>query len=279
MVKAQPELDAESELALARRYKNTGDEAAREALVKSQLRHVVSIAFKYRRYRQPLAEMIAEGNFGLVHAVSKYDPERGNRLVTYSAYWIRAYVLSYVTRTWSLVGGGSGALRTKLFFKLRRERSRLTNLLGEGEEVDASLARSFGLRREKLQRMLRHLDDRDLRLDAGADGAHLRLLDTLPAPGENQEESALSSETGHHVRIMVRSALTVLDQRERYIAERRLMAEPEEALSLSDIGLHFGVSRERARQIEARAKRKLRARMKELDRTGQLDVLAYGSAA
>jgi RNA polymerase sigma-32 factor len=280
MAKNLPTLDGETELALARRYKNHGDETARDALVKSQLRHVVAIALKYRRYRLPLSELIAEGNFGLVHALSKFDPERNNRLLTYAAYWIRAYILNHIIRSWSLVGGGTGALRTKLFFKLRRERVRLMNLMGEGDHVDRSLAEKLGIPREKLERMLQQLEARDLWLDGSAFGSPtLRLVDTLESPDRNQEERAASAETGAHVQSAVRAALEMLDERERYIAETRLMAEPEDALSLTDIGEHFGVSRERARQLEARAKQKLRARIKQLGQARGLDYRELGSAA
>jgi RNA polymerase sigma-32 factor len=280
MVKTLPTLDAQTELELARRYKRDGDEAARETLVKSQLRHVVAIALKYRRYRLPLSELIAEGNFGLVHALSKFDPERNNRLLTYAAYWIRAYILNHIIRSWSLVGGGTGALRTKLFFKLRRERVRLMNIMGEGDHVDRSLAEKLGVSREKLDRMLQQLEARDLWLDGSAFGSpNLRLVDTLESPDRNQEERAASAETETHVQSAVRAALEMLDERERYIAETRLMAEPEDALSLTDIGEHFGVSRERARQLEARAKQKLRARIKQLGQARGLDYAALGSAA
>jgi RNA polymerase sigma-32 factor len=280
MVRNLPLLDSETELGLARRYRDSGDEAARDALVKSQLRHVVAIALKYRRYRLPLAELIAEGNFGLVHALSKFDPERNNRLLTYAAYWIRAYILNHIIRCWSMVGGGTGALRTKLFFKLRRERVRLMNLMGEGEEVDRLLSEKLGISREKLARMLQQLEARDLWIDGSASGnSNFRLVDNLPSPERNQEESASNVETEGHLREAVRAALQGLDERERYIAETRLMAEPEDALSLTDIGEHFGVSRERARQLEARAKQKLRARIKQLGQARGLDYRELGTAA
>ena len=279
-VKNQPVLDAAAELALARRYKANGDGTARDALVKSQLRHVVAIALKFRRYRIPLSDLVAEGNFGLVHALTKFDPERGIRLLTYAAYWIRAYILNHIIRSWSMVGGGSGALRSKLFFKLRRERARLANFIGEGEQVNLTLAQRFGIPREKVERMLQQLDVRDVWLDARVFGdSQLKLADTLPSPGRNQEERALRAESECSVRETVRSALAVLDERERYIAEMRLMAEPEDRLSLAEAASHFDVSRERARQLEARAKHKLRARIKQIASARGLDRLELGSAA
>src|SRR6185436_15340827 len=110
-------------------------------------------------------ELVAEGNFGLMRALTKFDPSRGNRFMTYATYWIRAYVIDYVIRTWSLVGGGSGALRSRLFFKIRRERARISSLLGEGEQADRALAERVGVSQAELAPMLRRLEVRDVSLD------------------------------------------------------------------------------------------------------------------
>jgi RNA polymerase sigma-32 factor len=280
MVNDLPQLDRETELALARRWKEHADEAARDALVQAQLRYVVAIALSYRRYRLSLSELIAEGNFGLVRALTKFDPERGNRLLTYASHWIRAYMLDFIIRSWSLVGGGSGALRSKMFFKVRRERVLLKNLLGEGEQVERLLAQKLNLPQEKLTSMLRQLDARDVRLDPRMfDDSTTRLVDMLPSLDRNQEEIAASAETNRQLRDAVRSAIAVLDERERYIVEKRLMADSEDELSLSEIGRHFGVSRERARQLEQRTKQKLRTRIKQLERVSGRDFLDLGSAA
>src|SRR5688572_11757677 len=126
----EPELDRDTELDLARRWKAHGDRSAAEQLCRAQLRYVVAIALKYRRYGVPLGELIAEGNYGLVHALGKYEPERGIRFITYAAYWVRAHVLGHVLKSWSLVGNAGGPLRSRLFFRLRRERIRVANLLG-----------------------------------------------------------------------------------------------------------------------------------------------------
>ncbi len=118
-------LGREEELELFERYRSTGDPRAKGTLLGSHLRYVVAIAIKYRRYRVSLDELVAEGNLGLAHALSKFDPHRGTRFVTYASYWIRAHILGHVIRSFSLVGVGSGAFRSKLFFKIRRERARL----------------------------------------------------------------------------------------------------------------------------------------------------------
>src|SRR6187431_3527935 len=163
---AYPELTREDEHELTVRWLTQKDEVAREELVRAHLRYVVSIAFKYHRYGLPLAELVAEGNFGLVHALQKFDTSRGTRFVTYASYWIRAYILNHVIRSWSMVGGGSGALRSKMFFKLRRERVRITNLVGEGDQADELLAKALDVPKAKVTSMVRRLEARDVSLDA-----------------------------------------------------------------------------------------------------------------
>jgi RNA polymerase sigma-32 factor len=265
LVQKYPKLDREEETALYTAWRASGDIAAKERLVRSHLRYVVAIALKYRRYGLPLAELIAEGNFGIVHALTKFDPERGNRFVTYAAYWIRAYVLNHIIQSWSLVGVGSGVLRSKMFFKLRRERVRITNLVGEGERADEMLANRFNMSREQIQGMVRRLDARDLSLDAKVfDDAVTTVVETLAATSDDQETTFSSNQTSFNAREVVQTAMKTLDPRERYIAEQRLMADSEDELSLAEIGRRLGVSRERARQLETRAKRKLKQRIIEL---------------
>ncbi len=267
MVQHLPRLSREEELEISTRWCNEGDEKAKEALVRAHLRYVVAIALKYRRYGLPLAELIAEGNFGVVHALSKFEPERGNRFVTYAAYWIRAYMLNYIIRSWSLVSAGSGALRSKMFFKLRRERVRITNLVGEGDKADEMLAERFNMPKAQISAMLRRLDGRDVSLDSKVfDDALTTLVDTLQSPDANQEDSFGGQQVRDQLSRAVRAALEGLDPRERFIVEKRLMADAEDELSLAEIGRRLGVSRERARQLEARAKRKLKAHIGDLGR-------------
>ncbi len=280
MVKHLPSLEREEEVALALRWKHHGDARAREALVRAHLRHVTAVALKYRRYGVPLAELIAEGNLGLLHALTKFEPERGYRLVTYAGHWIRAYVLNFILRSWSMVGGGTGALRSKLFFKLRRERVRILNLVGEGEHASRMLAEKLGLPQDELERMLRRLDTRDVSLDAPVAGdSATPLLDMMPSHDRNQEETATAAETSRFARAAVQKAVADLDRRERYIVERRLSADAEDQLALAEIARQLGVSRERARQLEARAKKKLRVRIKQLEQASGCEFLDLGSAA
>ena len=264
-VRQMPELTREEEVELARAYRDRGDQHAAARLALANLRHVVSIATSYRRYGLPLADLIAEGNFGVVQAIRKYDPERGNRFVTYAAYWIRAYVLNHVIRSWSMVGAGSGALRSKMFFRLRRERARIAGLVGEGEAGEKMLAERFGAPAEKVVEMARRLETRDVSLDTKVyDDGQRSLVETLVAEQNDQEEQYQRAEEGALLRDVLVDAVQKLDPRERYIVETRMMADPEEELSLAEIGRRLGVSRERARQLEARAKKKLRERLEPL---------------
>jgi RNA polymerase sigma-32 factor len=254
-------LEREEEIALARAWRDHQDPDAADRLVRAHLRYVVATAAKYRRYGVPMNELIAEGNFGLVHALRKFEPERGFRFVTYAAYWIRAYVLNHVIRSWSLVGSGSGALRSKMFFKLRRERVRLANLLGDREQAEEALAEQMKVSRTQLDNMLRRLESRDVSLDSKVfDDSSGTLVDTLVSPSEHQDQTMSTTETQRHLRTVVDGALKQLDSRERYIVESRLIADAEDRMSLADIGRALGVSvsRERARQLESRAKSKLK---------------------
>jgi RNA polymerase sigma-32 factor len=259
--KRAPRLEREQEYELATRWKRDGDRAAGDTLARANLRHVVAIAMKYRRYGVPVTELIAEGNFGVVHALGKFEPDRGIRFVTYAAHWVRAYILDHVIKSWSLVGGGSGPLRSRLFFKLRRERVRAVNLLGEGEAADRAVADRIGVTPEELVKMVQRLEARDLSLDMRVvDDSPVKLMDLLPA-ADDQERDLFEGEVEGGMRSVVERAVSELDPRERYIAEHRLMADPHEELSLAQIGRSLGVSRERARQLEARTKRKLRQRI------------------
>jgi RNA polymerase sigma-32 factor len=253
-----PRLTREREHELAVRVRDHGDAEAEEALVRANLRYVVSIALGYRHYGIRVADLIAEGNVGLVTALRKFDPERGTRFVTYAAHWIRAFVLDHVLRAWSIVGVGSGPLRSKLFFRLRREKARL-GATHDPSRVDDLLALQFGTTRDNIAVLAQRLESRDLSLDAPvrADAAG-SVLDTVASPTPSQEDQFFAGERASQLGTQVRAALEVLDPRERYIMETRVMADLADELSLAEIGRRLGVSRERARQIEVRAKQKLR---------------------
>jgi len=275
-VQSYAAVSREEELTLIRRWRFEQDESARDALVRSSLRHVVSIARRYQRYGIPLAELISEGNFGVVRALNKFDATRGTLFITYASYWVRACILQHVLRSWSIVG--SGLPRSRLFFKLRRERAKLNSLIGDGAQANLILSERLGISEARLSALLQRVDQRDYSLDAEMfqEGSP-SLVSALPSQDPDQEQQALASEFGETALVVVQDALTILDARERYIVEQRLLADRDAELSLADIGRNLGISRERARQLEERAKRKLRARI--ASRPGSTDWLDTNRAA
>jgi RNA polymerase sigma-32 factor len=261
-VRQIPKLSREEEHELGVRALD-GDREAIDGLVQANLRYVVAVALQYRRYGIRLSDLIAEGNVGLMMAVRKFDPERGTRFVTYAGYWIRAYILDCVVRSASLVGAGSGALRSKVFFRLRRERAKVANLELDPTERNRMLAERFEVSPEKMERMLRRLDGKDVSLDQKVfDDSGVTMVDTLVSKGIDQETEAMDAERREVLSVRLSEAIETLDKRERFIVTERFLKG--EDISLAAIGRKLGVSRERARQLEARAKKKLRQRLSDL---------------
>jgi len=237
-----------------------GDSNASHRLVEANLRYAVAVALQYRRYGIRVGDLVAEGNLGLMMAVKKFDPERGTRFVTYAGYWIRAYILDLVVRSSTMVGAGSSPLRSKIFFRLRRERAKVANLVEDADERDEILAAKFNVSKERMQEMTRRLDARDVSLDAQVfTDSSVALVDTMAGDLPAQDEQYLEAERESAVHELLSGALDGLDRRERYIVEQRIMSDDE--MSLADIGRELGVSRERARQLEARAKKKLQKQL------------------
>lgn len=254
-----PRLSREEEYALAIRLRDHGDKEAADKLISANLRHVVAIALRYRRYGLPVSDLISEGNVGLMTALGKFDPERGTRFVTYAAHWIRALILDHVIRAHSLVGVGSGPLRSKVFFRLRREKAKIMAGTLDATLVNEQLAAKFNMTTEKIVALGERLEARDVSLDVpmGEDGSQT-MIDTLASTLPLQEERLASAERASKLSSSVRDAVKDLDPRERYIVEVRIMADARDELSLAEIGRRLGVSRERARQLEVRARAKLK---------------------
>jgi RNA polymerase sigma-32 factor len=261
-------LDREEELKLARRWRKRGDREAAHRLVRANLRFVVKIAMGYRGYGFRLADLVEEGNIGLLEAVKRFDPTRNLRFMTYAAYWIRAYILAHVLKQWSMVGVGTGPLQSKLFFRMARERAKITTALGADgseSEVEEQLARKFGTSTDRIRAMSGRLDGKDLSLDAAAfrDGT-ASALELLPDERtEGQEDRYARSERDEIVRSRVDCLTRGLSAREKYILARRLMTD--EADTLAEIGRHLNLSRERVRQLEERLKGKLRRALTEFE--------------
>ena len=248
-----PRLSREEERTLVEQVR-AGSRAAKERLVTCHLREVVFIALKYQRYGVAVGDLISEGNLGLLRAVEKFDPDHGVRFATYAAHWIRSFVVSHVLASWSVVCPRTGILRTKTFFKLRRERAKLEGLGLEAHETNQLLAERMGVSQPKLERMLARVDARDLSLEAPAHSDSKASLGDLVTSDDDPEKAC--EELRIHMRLgaVVEKALEGLDARERYIVDSRWLADPDDQLSLADVGRKLGVSRERARQLEARAR-------------------------
>jgi RNA polymerase sigma-32 factor len=261
-VRAIPKLSREEEHELAIRARD-GDQDAADRLVEANLRYVIAIGLQYRRYGVTLGDLIAEGSVGLVTAVRKFDPHRGTRFVTYAGYWIRAFVLEAVVRSSTMIGAGSGPFRSKLFFRLRRERARLSNLIADPEELIAKLASDFDTSPEKMAELLRRLDQREISLDGPAyHDSDATLVEMLPGTSEPQDAVVERRRRQSGIELRLEGALSVLDDRERLIVEKRILSD--DSASLASLGRELGVSRERARQLEARAKKKLAEELKDL---------------
>ncbi|MEM7138930.1 MAG: sigma-70 family RNA polymerase sigma factor [Myxococcota bacterium] len=260
-VRAIPKLSREAEHVLALRVLE-GDQEAADKLVEANLRYVIAIALQYRRYGVKLGDLIAEGSVGLVTAVRKFDPHRGTRFVTYAGYWIRAFVLEAVVRSSTMIGAGSGPFRSKLFFRLRRERARLSNLIADPDELIEKLASEFDTTPRKMTELLRRLDQREISLDAPAySDSDSTLVEMLPGSAERQDVVLERQRRQSGIQTRLHDALAVLDDRERLIVEKRILSD--DSASLASLGRELGVSRERARQLEVRAKKKLRDELKD----------------
>lgn len=257
-----PRLTREQERELITNWQ-AGDRRSGERLARASLRYVVSVAFKFRRYNQPVDVLISEGNLGLVRAMAKFDLKQETRFSTYAMYWIRYYIIDHIMRTWSMVGGGSGALKTRLFFRLRRERARAWCLHGDSDVAQQMVADRLGVSKTKLARLSRQLDQHDLSLDVPVvPDAGATLLDTLSV-NAGQETILARREFMQGMKPALAAALSTLNARERAIVEQRLMADAEDEVSLAKLGESFGVSRERVRQLEEGLKAKLRALLAE----------------
>lgn len=252
-------LTREQEVALAEQYAKNDDLQAAHKLVVSNLRFVVKIAHEYRGYGLKLLDLIQEGNIGLMMAVKKFDASKGYRLISYGVWWIRAYIQNFIIRSWSLVKLGTTQAQRKLFFKLRSERDKADRAAGPGESVSTQqLAKRLKVAEGEVSSMEMRLAARDFSLDAELEpGARQSHLDLLPdTNNSNQEEKLANLEERRLVRTKVHEAMGDLNEKERFIVENRLMTD--EPRTLQEIGSHFSISRERARQIEGNVIRKIR---------------------
>jgi len=249
-----PMLEPQDEYMLAKRWREHGDRDAAHKLVTSHLRLVAKIAMGYRGYGLPISEVISEGNVGLMQAVKRFEPEKGFRLATYAMWWIKAAIQEYILRSWSLVKMGTTANQKKLFFNLRKAKSRIS-ALEEGDlrpDQVKLIAKRLGVTEQDVVDMNRRLGgDASLNTPIREDGDAGEWQDWLVDDKVSQETTLADSEELDNRKKALTDALTVLNDRERRIFEARRLAE--EPITLEDLAAEFQVSRERVRQIEVRA--------------------------
>ncbi len=254
-----PMLEPQEEYMLAKRWREHEDTQAASKLVTSHLRLVAKIAMGYRGYGLPIGEIVSEGNVGLMQAVKRFEPDRGFRLATYAMWWIRAAIQEYILRSWSLVKMGTTASQKKLFFNLRKAKSRIS-AFEEGDlrpENVALIAKRLGVSQQDVIEMNRRMGgDASLNAPLREEGEG-EWQDWLVDDSSDQERILVEQEESANRHIALRGALDVLNPRERRIFEARRLAD--DPITLEQLSEEFGVSRERVRQIEVRAFEKVQS--------------------
>jgi RNA polymerase sigma-32 factor len=262
-IRGFPMLERQEEYMLAKRWREHGDRGAAHKLVTSHLRLVTKIARDYRGYGLPISEVISEGNVGLMQAVKRFEPEKGFRLATYAMWWIKAAIQEYILRSWSLVKMGTTANQKKLFFNLRKAKSKIS-ALEEGDlrpDQVKLIAKRLGVTEQDVVDMNRRLGgDVSLNAPIREDGDSGEWQDWLVDDVSDQETRLAESEESDNRRKALGDALSVLNDRERRIFEARRLAD--DPITLEDLAAEFGVSRERVRQIEVRAFEKVQRAVK-----------------
>jgi len=260
----------EKELALS--WFEEQDVEAAQKLVLANLRFVIKVAYEYAQYGFPLIDLIQEGNVGLMKAVKKFDPHKGIRLISYAIFWIRAQIHEYIQRSWSLVRIATTRSQRKLFSMLQSTRSHLRRALARGEdpaltaEAIEEVATDLDVAVDDIREMQRRTSARDLSIDQPVghsdDGDGVLLADSLASTWADPEATVEEDDTRARFHQALTEIRPSLNEREAYILENRLLSD--EPVLLDDIGQRFGVSKERARQLEAALLKKLRVRLGEL---------------
>ena len=258
-----PMLEPQEEYMLAKRWREHEDSDAAHRLVTSHLRLVAKIAMGYRGYGLPISEVVSEGNVGLMQAVKRFEPEKGFRLATYAMWWIKAAIQEYILRSWSLVKMGTTANQKKLFFNLRKAKSKIS-ALEEGDmrpDQVKLIAKRLGVTEQDVVDMNRRLGgDASLNTPIREDGDAGEWQDWLVDDKVSQETTLAATEELDNRKKALTDALSVLNDRERRIFEARRLAE--DPITLEDLADEFQVSRERVRQIEVRAFEKVQKAVK-----------------
>ncbi|QMU56404.1 MAG: sigma-70 family RNA polymerase sigma factor [Candidatus Mycalebacterium zealandia] len=254
-IASHPVLTGEEERELAARYRKTGDIEAARKLVASNLKFVVKVAGEYKNYGVGAMDIIQEGNLGLMQAVKRFDPTKGYRLISYAVWWIKAYIQKHIMDTWSLVRIGTGREQRKLFYKIRSTSGKMAD--AGSEATNAELADELGVSEKSIVEMKTAMSSRDLSLHLPVqDDSDVAHLDFLKDSSESPDEEVDRAQMKHIVQARMSEALSELGEKERHTIQNRLLSENPE--TLDKIGGKFGISRERVRQIEKTALKKIR---------------------
>ncbi|MEL0024262.1 MAG: RNA polymerase sigma factor RpoH [Alphaproteobacteria bacterium] len=279
-IRSFPMLEPKQEYMLAKAWKEKGDVDAAHQLVTSHLRLVAKIAMGYRGYGLPVADLISEGNLGMMHAVKKFEPEKGFRLATYAMWWIKAAIQEYILRSWSLVKIGTTAGQKKLFFNLRRLKGQI-QAIDEGDlkpEQVKLIAEKLDVTEAEVMSMNQRMagNDRSLNVPLSRDGEGSgEWQDWLEDDSTDQETNFAEHEEYSARQSLMMEAMKDLNDREQRILQARRLAEPP--LTLEDLAAEFSVSRERIRQIEVRAFEKLQKAVRE--KAEEMKLLPEGETA
>jgi RNA polymerase sigma-32 factor len=259
-----PLLSAEEERKLAMKWFETRDREAGQKLVLSNLRFVVKIAKEYSKFGFKMQDLIQEGNMGLMHAIDKYDPRKGHRLITYAVWWIRAYIQSFILRSWSIVRTGTTRVQRRIINGLRKATQKIAGF-NAGEAVSPKLlAQELEVTEDQLKETMGIMKRRDVSMEQPMSPnkyENLTFGDTLSDPNASIEDKVIEQNMQEKVRGFLDDIYEELAPRERYMLEHRILAD--EPMTLETIGAEFGITRERVRQLETKLKEKLRKAFEE----------------
>lgn len=253
-------LTREQEAELARKYFETKDPVAAQALVTANLRFVVKVASDYSKFGARMIDLIQEGNMGLMHAVREFNPHKGVRLITYAVWWIRGYIQEYLLKQYSMVKIATTLNQKKLFYRLQKEKDALDKL---GITPDMALIGTrMGIPTEEVEEMAKRLSGRDISLNTPLDdGSTTQLMDVQKSTGLNIDDELAKNEELSVLKAQLEELRPELSDREKIILEERLLAD--EPLTLQEIGEKYGITREAVRQMEARLMKKIKDRVSE----------------
>lgn len=263
-INALPMLTEQEEKQLFESWKKQKDIMSAQRLVSSHLRIVPKIAYGYQGYGLPLMDLIAEGNLGLMHAVKKFEPSFGYRFSTYAVWWVKASIQDYILRSWSLVKISSSAAHKKLFFNFKKLKNKINNLklLGDVNDIDENqyIAEQLNLKKSEVDAMEQRLQG-DSSLNYTSDNDDREMIETLECTAANPENQIIEKNYNEYRKGIVMNAMQDLNDREREIIKARILTS-EKPVTLDILSKQFNISKERVRQVEAKALQKLKEHIK-----------------